>query len=171
MKPSAKRTIVGGFATCAAICSLSLLGAPLAAHADQPAARPEGNPAPATEYELFDNTSDTGFYFEMQTKDSTSATGYRNKDNSTPVYIKITKVKGAARMFVDGATDDRGSNKRDCTAGIRRARNTGEYGIPNDVREFGLNHARMTSWGETGYALVSGLWSPDSAYSHKPLGA
>lgn len=150
---------------------LGLLITPTASFAAGTGGRPTTAPVPAIEWTTLANTGDTGFHFTMATKDNTSATGFRDKDNDSYVYVNLTTVQGAARMFVDGASDDKGSNMRDCTNGIYRARTKGVFGLPNSVRGYGLNHARITSWGETGPAVVSGLWSPDSSVNQKVMGS
>lgn len=166
-----KNLTIRGLASVGLAVILGLAIAPTSSLAAETDERPTTAPTPAIEWTTLANTTDTGFHFTMATKDSTSATGFRNKDNSTYVYVNLTKVEGAARMFVDGASDDKGTNLRDCTNGIYRARATGAYGLPNSVRGYGLNHARITSWGETGPAVVSGVWSPDSTINRPPMGS
>lgn len=116
------------------------------------------------------NTSDSPVDFRMETKNNTSGTSYRRKEDKSSVYVNIKSRSGAARMFVDGAKDANGTGKRDCTSTTYRARKTGKFRMRSNVYEWGYRHARLTAWGETGAAKVSGVWSPDSKYSYQEMG-
>lgn len=109
------------------------------------------------------NNKDDGFTFEMKYHNNTSATGYRKKDNDTSLYINISECRGRPQMFVDGAINDAGGRKRDCTATLYRASVLGAHRMRNNVNEWGFSHARLTSWNDlSDQAYVKGLWSPDS---------
>ncbi len=118
------------------------------------------------------NHTDTKYTFKINSKNGTSGTSYRRKDDASSVYIKISSVSGKPlRIFVDGALVNNGYLQKDCTQGIYRARKKGEYGIYNTVHEDNKHYARLTAWAETGPGTVSGLWSPDSVGTLAVLGS
>lgn len=164
-KLSIQRSIAIGALALPLLCSTPL--AAIAQEAVQPAAMQADAGAAVQPYA---NTGDTGFNFSMATKNNTSGTSYRRKDDKSSVYVYIKNRSGAARMFVDGAKDANGTGKRDCTSTTYRARKTGKYRMRSNVYEWGYRHARLTAWGETGSAKVSGVWSPDSKYTYQEMG-
>lgn len=164
-----KRTIKRSIAIGALALPL-LCGTPAVAIAQQ-AVQPDAVQVGTDEsIEPYANTGDSGFKFNMATKNNTSATSYRRKEDKSSVYVYIKSRSGAARMFVDGANDANGAGSRDCTSTTYRARKTGKYRMRSNVYEWGYRHARLTAWGETGAAKVSGVWSPDSKYTYQEMG-
>lgn len=116
----------------------------------------------ATEAEPFSNNTNTTYEFNLSLFHQTAGTGYRDKTDASSLYIWIKTFSGApARLYVDGAHDDKGSGKMDCTQGIYRSHHAGEWQIYNLVRENGRDHARLTAWRESGDGWVKGEWSPD----------
>lgn len=126
--------------------------------------RPDEEPTPAIE--TYANTADSNFSFTMNFKGATSATGYRPKDNSSSVYVYVTKCSGRPRLYVDGAKDANGTGKQDCTATTYHATKVGQFRMRNYVNGRGFKRARLTAWAENGAAVVRGVWSPDSKYSY-----
>lgn len=121
---------------------------------------------------VYSNNGDTGYHFEMKNIGNTSATGFRRKDDTSPVYVKVSSCRNAPRMFVDGARDNNGSGWRDCTSGTYYARKEGKFVMHSLVYENGLRSARITAKAVMGSnALVSGEWSPDSLYSWPTMGS
>ena len=105
------------------------------------------------------NNEDRDFAFQCS---GTSATGYRQKEDSSSVYTLIQGYSGRPlRLYVDSAYDNRGTGTMNCTQGVYRANHTGEWEMYNLVRENGRSHARLTAWAESGYGTVYGRWSPD----------
>lgn len=114
--------------------------------------------AEASEYA---NNADTGFSFTLGSGGKTG-TGFRRKDDSSSVYIKILAYSGKPlRLYVDGAYDNNGSGWKDCTEGMYRSNHKGEWEMYNGVNESGRHAARLTSWAESGAGSVNGVWSPD----------
>lgn len=111
----------------------------------------------------YGNHSDKSFEFKMPKRGSTSGTGYRKKDDDSSVYVNISECRGRPRMFVDGAVNTSGGQKRNCTATVYRASVKGPHRMRNFVNEWGFSYARLTSWNdESVQAYVKGVWSPDS---------
>lgn len=107
----------------------------------------------------YKNNEDRNFAFQCS---GTSATGYRQKEDSSSVYTLIQGYSGRPlRLYVDGAYDNRGTGTMNCTQGVYRANHAGEWEMYNLVRENGRSHARLTAWAESGYGTVYGRWSPD----------
>lgn len=128
---------------------------------------PVEEPTPAIE--TYANTADDTYNFTMNFKGATSATGYRPKDNSSSVYVYVTKCSGRPRLYIDGAKDANGTGKQDCTATTYHATKVGQFRMRNYVNERGFKRARLTSWAENGAAVVQGVWSPDSKYSYAEM--
>ncbi len=62
------------------------------------------------------NNEDRDFAFQCS---GTSATGYRQKEDSSSVYIWIKGYSGKPlRLYVDGAYDNRGTGNLNCTQGV-----------------------------------------------------
>ncbi len=129
--------------------------------------RPDGNPIPAIE--TCANTADSTFSFSMNFRGATSATGFRPKDNSSSVYVYVTKCAGSPRMFIDGAKNANGAGAQDCTATTYHANKVGHFRMRSYVYERGFRRARLTAWAERGPAIVRGLWSPDSMRSYPEM--
>lgn len=114
------------------------------------------------------NNTDTSFSFSLASAGSTQGTAGRAKDTSSSVYIRIDGWGGKApRMYIDGYRS--GTGWVNCTQGTYHANKTGEYEVYNTVKENGLSMARLTSWGESGYGYVYGVWSPDCVGSFPRL--
>ncbi len=104
------------------------------------------------------NNEDRDFAFQCS---GTSATGYRQKEDSSSVYIWIKGYSGKPlRLYVDGAYDNRGTGNLNCTQGVS-LNHEREWEIYNLVRENKRSYARLTAWAESGYGTVYGKWSPD----------
>lgn len=105
------------------------------------------------------NNEDRNFAFQCS---GTSATGYRQKEDSSSVYIWIQGYSGKPLLlYVDGAYDTKGTGNMNCTQGVYRSNHADKWEIYNLVRENGRSHARLTAWAESGYGTVYGKWSPD----------
>ncbi|MDO4437029.1 MAG: hypothetical protein Q4B77_03670 [Coriobacteriaceae bacterium] len=116
---------------------------------------------PETEVSTFANNADTGFAFNLGWGGKTG-TGFRRKDDSSSLYIKILGYSGnPLRLYVDGAYDNNGSGAINCTQGVYRSNHKGEWEMWNLVKENGRHSARLTSWAESGPGSVNGVWSPD----------
>lgn len=87
------------------------------------------------------NNEDRDFAFQCS---GTSATGYRQKEDSSSVYTLIQGYSGRPlRLYVDGAYNNRGTGTMNCTQGV-------------------CSYSRgLTAWAESGYGTVYGRWSPD----------
>ena len=158
-----RRGLLGGFAALCLAASLS----PVATFASEVNLAEPAKPflpMSVLDHEIVPlNNTDTKFEFEMKYHNSTSATGYRKKEDDTSVYINIRECRGRPQMFVDGAINDSGGRKRDCTAKLYRATVTGPHRMRNNVNEWGFSYARLASWNDlSDQAYVEGLWSPDS---------
>lgn len=158
-----RRGLLGSFAALCLMASLS----PAATFASEvnlgEPAQPELLMSVSSNEILPFNNRDDKFTFEMKYHNSTSTTGYRRKEDDTSLYINISECRGRPQMFVDGAINDSGGRKRDCTAKLYRATVTGPHRMRNNVNEWGFSHARLTSWNDlSDQAYVKGLWSPDS---------
>ena len=137
-----------------------MLALPLLALALTSALAPKD--AAALEIEPYANCDDTDYTLNLEFLKDHDGTGFRNKDDDSSLYIKIAGFSGSpARLYVDGAYDDKGTNWTDCTQGIYRSHHYGEWKMYNLVRESGRNHARLTAWRESGPGKVWGQWSPD----------
>lgn len=165
-----RRGLLGGFAALCLAASLSPVTAfGSEAYLAESVQRVLPSSSLSNEVVPFNNT-DKYFEFNMTYHNATSATGYRLKEDDTSLYIDIDVCRGRPQMFVDGAVNDAGSKKRDCTATRYRASVTGPHRMRNNVNEWGFSHARLTSWNDiSDQAYVEGYWSPDSyRYANYP---
>lgn len=105
------------------------------------------------------NNADKAFSFQCA---GTSATGYRQKDDSSSLYLDIQGHTGnPLRLYTDSAYNTSGSGSMNCTQGTYRSNHKGQWEMYNLVRENGRSAARLTAWAESGYGTVIGVWSPD----------
>ena len=149
-------------------------GMPVAASAQETGLleRPAIEDVQEPDIQTYTNNVDTGFHFSLTSKGATAATGFRRKDNNSSLYVKVTKKTGSTcRVFADGAKNDSGLGKRDCTQRVSKAYGTGEYELYNTVNENKLGYARLSAWAESGAGVLSGVWSPDCVGHFKAFGA
>lgn len=124
-----------------------------------------------TEVSTYANNSDTGFAFNLG-RGGKVGTGFRRKDDSSSLYIKILAYSGKPlRLYVDGAYDTGGSGWKNCTEGVYRSNHKGEWEMYNQVNESGRHAARLTSWAENGAGSVNGVWSSDCVGHYQKLPA
>ena len=102
------------------------------------------------------NNADRAFSFQCA---GTSATGYRQKDDSSSLYLDIQGYNTS------------GSGSMNCTQGTYRSNHKGQWEMYNLVRENGRSAARLTAWAESGYGTVIGVWSPDCVGHFRKLPA
>lgn len=115
------------------------------------------------------NNADKAFSFQCA---GTSATGYRQKDDSSSLYLDIQGYTGnPLRLYTDGAYNTSGSGSMNCTQGTYRSNHKGQWEMYNLVRENGRSAARLTAWAESGYGTVIGVWSPDCVGHFRKLPA
>lgn len=114
-------------------------------------------------------TDNTSYSFSMP-KDGTAATAGRDKNNTSPIYVKISKINGSCRMYVDGRKS--GTSWTNCTVnGYAKATKVGKWCIRSTVHESGYGYARLTAWAKSNKSSVSGAWSPDSKGSYTAINA
>ena len=73
------------------------------------------------------NNADKAFSFQCA---GTSATGYRQKDDSSSLYLDIQGHTGnPLRLYTDGAYNTSGSGSMNCTQGTYRSNHKGQWAI------------------------------------------
>jgi hypothetical protein len=122
------------------------------------------------------STQDTGYAFSFAGRLSGQSTSWRYKGNSSPVYIYIKAMTPSQyRLYVDGASDVRGTGSSNQTVGgYVTPRTTGRFLIHSNVYESyskrgtEASYARIrcvqtaSKYGST----MNGFWSPDSSGSY-----
>lgn len=137
---------------------------PLALASDGPS-----TDTPVTEIPIDENNSeDTGFHFDFTFPGATAGTSGREKQDDTPSYVNITNMTiYDVNLYIDGmGFGNAWYNKTN--GGVAYIIDPGEWAIHNTVYESGMRMARMTGWSPDEDGVLGGVWSPDSAYWHRP---
>lgn len=107
------------------------------------------------------NNADKAFSFQCA---GTSATGYRQKDDSSSLYLDIQGYTGnPLRLYTDGAYNTSGSGSMNCTQGTYRSNHKGQWEMYNLVRENGRSAARLTAWASLATALLLVYGAPTAS--------
>lgn len=120
------------------------------------------------------NTGDTPYSFYFEPTSGWRYTEWRNKTNSTSVYINLAQapanytrchVQGGVGTWSDNANVSSVSYETYGSSDAIVVR-TGKWRIRQTINEHGKNKARIQFFATSETGVVAGFWSPDCAGSY-----
>lgn len=120
------------------------------------------------------NTGDTAYSFYFEANSGSRYTEWRNKTNSTSVYINLADAPGGyTQCHVQGGVGTWSDNVNVSSVSYETYGSTnpiivqtGKWRIRQTVNENGKNKARIQFFATAESGVVAGFWSPDCAGSY-----